>query len=192
MPYPPGPQCARKGPRGRPGGDPRGRHDRPRLGRGEHLAHHAETERERQQVADSDRTGRRHGLIQRAIHPAQHPAAGQLGQQPVHRLIEPEQPFGGHRERDRRGDGLGRRGNPEDRVTGHRAPACRQPAQCLDMHLAAAGHQRDQSGDPLVAHVTPSRRVQPFQSCRRQPGRRTHYPASLPALALAVTLTQAL
>jgi len=37
------------------------------------------------------------------------------------------------------------------------------------MHLAAAGHQRDQAGNPVITHVTLGRRVQPFQSCRRQP-----------------------
>src|SRR5690349_23569858 len=51
------------------------------------------------------------------------------------------------------------------------------------MHLAAAGHQRHQARDLLITHVTLGRRVQPFQSCRRQPGRPTHPLASSPAPA---------
>jgi hypothetical protein len=51
------------------------------------------------------------------------------------------------------------------------------------MHLPAAGHQRDQARDLPITHVAFERRVQPFQSCRRQPGRRTHHLASSPAPA---------
>jgi hypothetical protein len=61
----------------------RGRHHRPRLCRGEHLAHHAEAERERQQVAGGNRALGRYRVIQRAIQPAQHPPGGKFGQQPV-------------------------------------------------------------------------------------------------------------
>jgi hypothetical protein len=68
-----------------------GLHDRPRRGRGEHLQGHPETEREGEQVADSDSTSRGGGLVQWPVHPDQDLPLGELGQQPVDRLVEVHQ-----------------------------------------------------------------------------------------------------
>ena len=58
----------------------------------------------------------------------QHLAVGQLGQPPVHRLVEPEPALLDQDHRRRGGDRLGHRGDAEDRVAPHRRARRRTPA----------------------------------------------------------------
>ncbi len=104
----------------------------------------AEAQAEGQQVAHRDRPVRRHGLVERPVEPLQHLAVGQLGQQPIHRLVQSQLAFL-HQDHRRRGrERLGHRGDAEDRVATHRvAAADRLEADRIDMRLAAPADQRD-------------------------------------------------
>ena len=130
-----------------------GGHDWPRRTRGEHLGRQAEAEREREQIASRDRARRRHGLLQTAVGAFQHLAIGQFGEQPVDRVVDPQQSFLDHRERRRRGDRLGDRRDPEQRVALYRWPTDAQVAERLDEYLFTVGHQRDEPGHAFVADV---------------------------------------
>jgi hypothetical protein len=97
--------------------------------------------------------GRGHRVVDRPLDPAQDPAVRQLGQQPVHRVVEPQPAFL-HQDHGRRGrDRLGHRGDAEDRVAPHRLAAVGPPADRLDVHLVPPAHQRDEPGDVAALHV---------------------------------------
>ena len=119
----------------------RGRHNRPRLRRQEHLQARAEPECERQQVPGGDRAGRRHGVVQRAAHLPQHLPVRQFREQPVDRLVQPDESLGHQREGGGAGNRFGGRGDPEQRVPRDRRAADRQPAERLHVHLVTAGHK---------------------------------------------------
>jgi hypothetical protein len=53
----------------------------------------AETQAEGQQVAHGDWPVRGHGVVERPVEPLQDLAVGQLGQQPIYRLVQPELAF---------------------------------------------------------------------------------------------------
>ncbi len=126
--------------------------DRERVGR---RHDDAEAQPEGQQIAQGDRPARGHRVVDRPLEPAQDPAVGQLGQQPVHRLVEP-QPALLHKDQGRDGrDRLGHGGDAEDRVALHRPPTVgRGAAERLDVHLVAAAHQRDDPRHGAALHVT--------------------------------------
>ena len=92
-----------------------------------------------------DRPLRRHGVVERAVEARQHPAIGELGQQPIDRLVEAQRALLDQDHRRRGRDRLGHRGDAEDRVAAHRlAAAERLRADRVDVHLAAAADQRDE------------------------------------------------
>ena len=138
--------------RGQPGLRRR-RDDRPRLGCQKHLHGHPEPERERQQPPHRHRTRGGKRVVERAVHPAEHPAVRQLRQQPVNRLIQVEQALADQSQRRRRRDRLRRRRDPEQRSALNRPPADREPSERLDVHLVAMCHQRDQSRHLVIAHM---------------------------------------
>ena len=51
---------------------------------------HAEAHAKGEQVAHRDRPPRRHGVVERAVEPLQDSAVGQLRQQPIDRLVQPQ------------------------------------------------------------------------------------------------------
>ena len=63
---------------------------------------------------------RRHGVVERPVEPLQHPAVGELGQQPIDRLVQPQLALLDQDHRRHRRDRLGHRGDAEDRVAPHR------------------------------------------------------------------------
>ena len=128
----------------------------------------AQAPHERQQVAHGDRPVRRDRVVQRRVDPGQDLAAGQFRQQAVHRVVQPQPAFlhQGHGRRGR--DLLGDRRDTEDRVPVHRlAPARLEGADRLHVHLAAAGHHRDQAGHAAGFDV-PRQHLQPPQPRRGQ------------------------
>jgi hypothetical protein len=131
--------------------------------RREHVENGTEPEREGQQVPGRDGAAGRHGIVERPVHLAQHPPAGQLGQQPVDRLVQPDQPLvhksqGGHP-----GNRLRCGRDPEQRVTRNGRPADRQPPERLDVNLVSDRHQRDQARHVVVGNMRRRRRTQPDQ-----------------------------
>ncbi len=77
---------------------------------------HAEAEAEGQQVAQGDGAVGRDGVVQRPVEALEHLAVGQLRQQAIDRLVEP-QPALLHQDHGRRGgDRLGHGGDAEDRI----------------------------------------------------------------------------
>jgi hypothetical protein len=127
--------------------------DRPLVGRGHHrhlgrVGHHlAEAHREREQVTYGDRALGRHGVVERRVEPGEHPPAGELGEQVVDRVVEPQHALLDQHQRGDRGDRLGHRGDPEDRVPGDRRAADRPRAQADHLGPAAPVDQRDQPRD---------------------------------------------
>jgi hypothetical protein len=108
---------------------------------------HAEPHAERQQVAHGDRPLRRHRVVERPVEPPEDRAPRQLGQQPIHRLVQPELALL-HQDHGRRGrDRLGHRGDAKDRVAPDRVAAAeRLHADRIDVHLAAPAEQIDDAG----------------------------------------------
>src|SRR5205823_3592141 len=101
---------------------------------------------ERQQIAHDDRPRRRHGIVEGRVDSLQHFAVGQLGQQPIDRVAQPQLAFFDQDHRRRGRDRLGQRRDAEDRVAPHRlATTDRLHADRVDMHLTAPAHQRDQA-----------------------------------------------
>jgi hypothetical protein len=96
----------------------------------------------------------RDSVIERSIRADEHTPVGQLRDQAVDGLVEPDQTFLDQGERGRRGDRLGDRRDPEERVARDRRPADRQPAERLDVHLVPVRHQGDEPRNLLVADVT--------------------------------------
>jgi hypothetical protein len=80
-------------------------------------------EAEGQQVAEGDRAVGRHGVVERAVDGAQHPAVGQLRQPAVDRLVEAKDALLDQNHRRRGGDRLGHRGDAKNRVAPHRVGA---------------------------------------------------------------------
>jgi hypothetical protein len=89
----------------------------------------------------------RRGVVHRPVDPAHHAPVGQLGQEPVDRVVEAqhaflEQDHGGHR-----GDRLGHRRDAKDAVVPHREAAPHgHGADDVDMGLAPAAEHRDEAG----------------------------------------------
>jgi hypothetical protein len=108
------------------------------------------------------------GLLEWSVHPPEHPTPGELGKEPVDRLVEPDQPLGHNRKRGRRRDGLGRRRDPEDRVAGHGPAANGKAAERLDVHLIAPSHERHEARYAHTADVLLGRGMQPLDSRARQ------------------------
>ena len=142
----------RRADRGEPGLRSR-RDDRPRLGCHEHLQRHPEPERERQQPPHRHRSLGGNRVVERAVHPTQHPAVRELRQQPVDRLVQLEQALADQGQRRGRRDRLRRRRDPEQRRPLNQPLADREGPERLDVHLVAVCHQRDQSRNLVLAHV---------------------------------------
>ena len=81
----------------------------------------------------------------------EHLAVGQLGKQPIHRLIQPQLAFF-HQDHRRGGrDRLADRRDAKNRIAAHRVLAAQGlHANRINMHLAAPADQRDQSGNVAV------------------------------------------
>jgi hypothetical protein len=81
-------------------------------------------------------------------------AIGQLGQQRVHRLVQPQGAIL-HQDHRRHGrDRLGHRGDAEDRATPHRVTAAnRLRADCIDVGFGAPADQRDDTGHVAALDV---------------------------------------
>ena len=108
--------------------------------------HRSEAEPEAEQILDRDRPMGGHGVVELGVDRAQHAAVGELRQQLVDRLLQPQQALVDQRQRRRRGDRLGQRGDPEDRVAlQRRVVAERRRADGVDVQLVAVGDERDQS-----------------------------------------------
>jgi hypothetical protein len=157
----------RRADRGEPGLRRR-RDDRPRLGCREHVHGHPEPERERQQPAHRHRTRGGQRVVERTVHPTQHPAVRELRQQPVDRLIQFEPPLMDESQRRGRRDRLRRRRDPKQRPPLNRPPADGERPDGLHVHLVAACHQRDQSRHLVIADVRGSDGVEPREPVRVQ------------------------
>jgi catechol 2,3-dioxygenase-like lactoylglutathione lyase family enzyme len=97
-----------------------------------------------EQVVDGDRPVRRHGVVQLGVVPHQHPAVGQLGQQPLHRLLQVDQIVLDQRHRGGRQDRLGQRRDAERRIAGHRHAAAEAGgSDRIHPDVVAAGDHRD-------------------------------------------------
>jgi hypothetical protein len=78
---------------------------------------------------------------------------GQLRQEPIHRLVQPQLAFL-HQDHRRCGrDRLGHRGNAEDRVPPHRAAPERLLADRIDVDLAAPADERDETGELAARNI---------------------------------------
>jgi hypothetical protein len=150
------------------------RDHRPRLLRAEHLGGHAEPERERQQIAHGDWTLGRFGVVERAVHPAQHPRIGQFRQQHVHRLVQGQRAFPDQGQGRRAGHRLGGGRNAEQRIAPHRGAADGQRPQRLDVHLISPGDQRHEAGHRLVRHVRGRGCAEAAETLRGQQVRHGH------------------
>ena len=117
--------------------------------------HQAETHQEREQVAHGDRPVRGHGLVERPVELLQHLAVGELGHQSIDGLVEPQLALLHEDHRRRRGDGLGHRGDPEDRVAPRSGslPPRRLRADRVDVDRSPPADQRDDPGDLVALDV---------------------------------------
>ena len=141
------PLVGRERGRVRPRGDPRLLHrplDRVQPRGSQHRPY---PEPQGQQVAQRDRPVRGHGVFERPVKALENLAVGQLGQQGVDRIVEPQPAFF-HQDHGRHGrDRLGHRGDAEDGVPPHRvAAADRLRADRIDARLAAPAGERDDTG----------------------------------------------
>jgi hypothetical protein len=127
------------------------------------IAIHPEAEREREQIAGGDRPLGRHCLVQRPARPDEHATVGELGEQPVDGLLEPEQPLLDDRESRRRGDRLSGRSDPKQRVAPDRRTADREMTERFGVHLFAVCRQHNQPRNICVADVTRGDVAQQFK-----------------------------
>lgn len=124
---------------------------------------------EGEQVAQRDRTLRRHGVVERAIDRAQDATVGQFRQPVLDRIIETQAAFLHQDQCGHRRDRLGHRGEPEDGVACHRLGFVEaHRAQGLDVLAAAVVHERDDPGRVAVGDVASQGRAQAFQAKRRE------------------------
>ena len=87
-----------------------------------------------------------HGVVDGRVDVAHHPPVGELGQEAVDGLVQPEHTFLEEDHRRHRGDRLGHGGDAEDRVTLDRAAAERGGTDDVDMGLVPAADHRHQTG----------------------------------------------
>ena len=108
-----------------------------------------------------------HRVVQLGVRPLQHPPVGQLGQQPVHRLVQPEQAFLDQDHGRDRGDRLGHRRDAEDRVAPHRLLRVRgHRADRVDVPLAPARDERHEAGHLASLDVAGHHVVQTLEPLR--------------------------
>ena len=105
------------------------------------------------------------GVGERSVRAAQHPPVRQLRQQPVHRLLQPEQAVLGQAQHHRRGDRLGDRGDPEQRVRPHRRPSDRHHPRSSHVPLVAPAHRRDHPRRVPPGHGRLDDLLQPLPVC---------------------------
>ena len=136
--------------------------------------HDAKAHAEREQIAHGDRPLRRHRIVERGVERAQHAPPGQLGQQPIHRLVEAQHALL-HEDQRRHGDDrLGHRGDADDRVArDRRAAAYRLRADRVDMGVAAPAHGGDDAGH-LAALDIARHDIVHLREARRGQSRRAH------------------
>jgi hypothetical protein len=130
-----------------------GAHHRPGLAGHEHLEHHPEAEGEGKQVSCRDRPRRGHRLIERAVHALKDAPAGELGQQALDGLLEPDQALRDDSQRRHGCNGLAGGGDAEDGVPFDGRPSDVEAAERPDMHLLAPGHQGDEPWHLLLVHM---------------------------------------
>ena len=99
---------------------------------------------------------------------AQDAAVGELPEQPLDGIVEAQDAFLDEDHRRGGDDGLRHRGDPEDAVALHRRAPDREASDHIDVHLAAAGHQRDQAGHVAGFDVPGQHLAQPPQPRRGQ------------------------
>ena len=127
----------------------------------------AEAHGEGEQVPDGDRPVRGHRVVELGVRPLQHLPVGQLGQQPVHRLVQPEQAFLDQDHGRGRGDRLGHRRDAEDRVAAHRLLRVRgHRADRVDVPLAPARDERHEAGHLAPLDVAGHHVVQTLEPLR--------------------------
>ena len=110
-----------------------------------------ETEREGQEIAHNDRPKRRHGVIERSVDAAQHAPVRQVRKPALRRRIQGKSAFLRQHHDGSRGEGLGHRGDAEDRVALHRCVgADRLGPKCFGMDRVATGDQIDRARHDAV------------------------------------------
>ena len=126
---------------------------------------HAEAELERQHVPDRDRAGRGHGgAVDGAPSVDQHPPVGELGEEVVDRIVEPQPALLHEHEGGDGHDRLGHRHDPEDAVPADGlGPAPGQDAGDPDLHVLVPGPEPRHAGDVIAFHMARHRLAQPVE-----------------------------
>ena len=123
---------------------------------------------EGQQILDRDRAIGRDRVVERTVDVPEGPAVGQLGQQPVDRLVQGHRAVLHQQHRRRGEDRLGHRRDAKDGVAPHGLVAAeRHRADRVDVHLVTLGHEghhprhltsRDASSHRLMQALEPGLR----------------------------------
>ena len=124
---------------------------------------------ERQQILDRDRPSCGDGVVERPVDPLQHPAVGQLREEPVDRIFNGERALFNKEHRRGREDRLRHRGDTKDRVAPHRlAAAERHHTDRIDVNVLAAGNERDDARQFAVRDASGHRVMKAIEACLRR------------------------
>ena len=108
--------------------------------------------------------------MERCVDPAQHPPPGQLGEEPLHRVLEGQHAVVDEGHGAGGGDGLGDRGDAEDGVARQRRRIVESGgAEHLDVDVVAPRHEGGEPGNLATRDVCDEAVVEAIEAGRAEP-----------------------